>query len=111
MERAGQDRPRRRRPRLGRILAAAGSSGFPIDPDRLKLEAQVRAEGGGPNGEWVVLADQGVAADFDPDVASHIFAAPGVAIRLELGLGGAEATVWTCDITEDYFRRNTTRHK
>ncbi len=94
-----------------RILAAAGSSGFPINPDRLKLEAQVRAEGGGPDGEWIVLADRGVAADFDTDVASHIFAAPDVAIRLELGLGGAEATVWTCDITEDYLRRNTTNRK
>ncbi len=87
-----------------RILAAAGSSGFPIDPDRLKLETQVRATDGGPDGDWVVLADAGVAAGFDSSATSHIFAAPEVAIRLELGLGGAEATVWTCDITEDYFR-------
>lgn len=87
-----------------RILAAAGSSGFPIEPDRLKLEAQVRAADGGPDGDWVVLADAGVAAGFDNEAIAHIFAAPEVAIRLELGLGGAEATVWTCDITESYFR-------
>jgi glutamate N-acetyltransferase/amino-acid N-acetyltransferase len=94
-------------PNWGHVLAAAGSSGFPVEADRLRLMAQVRAEGGGPQGDWVVLAEAGSGVDVDPDTGRGVFSAPEVAIRLELGMGGAEATVWTCDMTEEYVRMNT----
>ena len=95
-------------PSWGRILAAAGSAGFPIEPDRLRLLAQRRAAGGGPKGDWVVLAEDGTAVGLPAKAVRRIFATPQVALRLELGMGGAEATVWTCDMTEEYVRRNAT---
>ncbi len=93
-------------PNWGRILAAAGAAGFPVVPERLQLAAQRRAEPGGPGGNWLVLAQDGATADADEATAHAIFTAPEVALRLDLGLGGAEATVWTCDLSEDYVRIN-----
>ncbi len=29
-----------------------------------------------------------------------------IAIEIDLGLGGEEATVWTCDLTYDYIKDN-----
>ena len=78
-----------------------------MEAERLRLMAQVRAEDGGPRGDWVVLAEAGTGAAIASDTAREVFSAPEVAIRLELGMGGAEATVWTCDMTEDYVRMNT----
>ena len=95
-------------PSWGRILAAAGSSGFPLEPDRLRLSAQRRAAGGDPDDDWVVLAEDGTGVRLDAAAERDIFSAPEVALRLELGMGAAEATVWTCDMTEDYVRMNTT---
>ena len=95
-------------PNWGRILAAAGSSGFPVEQGRLRLMAQLRDVRGGPQGDWVVLAAGGTGVDPDPASVQRIFSAPEVAIRLELGMGSAEATIWTCDMTEDYVRMNRT---
>jgi glutamate N-acetyltransferase/amino-acid N-acetyltransferase len=97
-------------PDWGLMFAAAGGAGLPIEPNRLKLQAQVRADAGGPDGEWVLLADAGIGVNVDPQEATRIFAAPAVAFRLELGLGGGEATIWTCDMTEDYVRAGTNSH-
>jgi glutamate N-acetyltransferase/amino-acid N-acetyltransferase len=93
-------------PNWGRMLVAAGSSGFPVEADRLRVMAQVRAEDGGPQGDWVVLAEAGTGTEISSDTAREVFSASEVAIRLELGMGGAEATVWTCDMTEGYVRMN-----
>ena len=98
-------------PDWGLMFAAAGGAGLPIEPNLLRLQAQVRADAGGPDGEWVLLAEGGIGAKVDPQEAAHIFAAPEVAFRLELGLGGGEATIWTCDMTEDYVRAGTNSHK
>jgi glutamate N-acetyltransferase/amino-acid N-acetyltransferase len=93
-------------PNWGRILAAAGAAGLPIVPERIRLAAQRRAEAGGPAGDWLVLAQDGATADADEPLAHAIFTAPEIALRLDLGLGGAEATVWTCDLSEGYVRIN-----
>jgi glutamate N-acetyltransferase/amino-acid N-acetyltransferase len=93
-------------PNWGRILAAAGAAGFPIVPERIRLAAQRRAEAGGPAGDWLVLAQDGATADADEALAHAIFTAPEIALHLDLGLGGAEATVWTCDLSEEYVRIN-----
>lgn len=93
-------------PNWGRILAAAGASGIPVDGSRLTLSAQVRADTGGPAGEWLVLAKDGVTANPDETAARDIFGAKSVALHLHLGMGGAEATVWTCDLSEEYVRIN-----
>lgn len=93
-------------PNWGRILAAAGAAGFPIVPDRVQLAAQRRAQNGGSAGDWLVLAQDGATADADEGAARAVFTAPEIALRLDLGLGGAEATVWTCDLSEEYVRIN-----
>ncbi len=93
-------------PNWGRMLAAAGASGFPVVPDRLRLSAQRRAAGGGPAGDWLLLAQDGATAEPDEAAAQAIFASPAIAIRLDLGMGAAEATVWTCDLSEAYVRIN-----
>jgi glutamate N-acetyltransferase/amino-acid N-acetyltransferase len=93
-------------PNWGRILAAAGSSGVPIDAGRLRLMVQARASAGGPDGDWVVLADGGTDVGADPERARAAFGAPEVALRLELGMGGAEAVIWTCDMTAAYVELN-----
>jgi glutamate N-acetyltransferase/amino-acid N-acetyltransferase len=53
-----------------------------------------------------VLAQDGATADADESTAHAIFTAREIALRLDLGLGGAEATVWTCDLSEEYVRIN-----
>jgi glutamate N-acetyltransferase/amino-acid N-acetyltransferase len=93
-------------PNWGRILAAAGASGFQIVPERLQLA--VRADSGknpGP-GRWITLADKGAAAEVDEELLKPLFEASELALRLDLGMGGAEATVWTCDLSEEYVRIN-----
>ncbi len=94
-------------PNWGRILAAAGASGFPIDPEHLTLSAQVRADEGGPAGDWLVLADRGTTANPDIKAAQKIFGSEALALKLDLGMGGAEGTVWTCDLSEEYVRINS----
>ncbi len=79
----------------GRVLAAAGYSGVPIDPVALAL--------------WfgdVQLVAGGAPAHFDEAGATRAIAGKDVEIRLELGMGDADATVWTCDLSHDYVTIN-----
>ncbi len=86
-------------PNWGRILAAAGAAGVPLAVDRLSL--QVAADG-----EWLTLATGGATAHADPRAARAIFQQKTIRLRVDLGLGRAEAVVWTCDLTPDYVRIN-----
>ena len=86
-------------PNWGRILAAAGAAGVPLAVDRLSLQAA-------GDGEWITLAIAGATAHPDPGSARAIFEQNAIRLRLDLGLGRAEAVVWTCDLTPDYIRIN-----
>jgi glutamate N-acetyltransferase / amino-acid N-acetyltransferase len=86
-------------PNWGRILAAAGAAGVPLAVDRLGLEAA--ADGG-----WLTLASGGATAHPDLARARAIFREKTIRLRIDLGLGRAEAVVWTCDLTPDYVRIN-----
>ena len=48
----------------------------------------------------------GAALGFDEAVALTALSAPDVTIDVDLHVGTAEATVWTCDLTYDYVRIN-----
>ncbi len=87
-----------RDPNWGRILAAAGYSGEAIDPDRVRLWA----------GEHDALQflDRGLPLPFDRARAAALFGADPVRVRIDLGLGDATATVWTCDMSAEYVRIN-----
>jgi glutamate N-acetyltransferase / amino-acid N-acetyltransferase len=86
-------------PNWGRILAAAGAAGVPLTPERLTLQAQ-------GSGDWLTLATAGASADPDLAIARAIFQEKTIRLRIDLGLGRAEAVVWTCDLTPDYVRIN-----
>jgi len=86
-------------PNWGRILAAAGASGVTLATERLSLQAAA-------DGEWLTLASGGAVAHADVGAARAIFQQKTIRLRVDLGLGRAEAVVWTCDLTPDYVRIN-----
>ena len=88
-------------PNWGRVLAAAGVAGVALIADRIKLDAATN--GGG----WLTLASGGANALGDPAEARPIFEQKTIRLRLDLGLGRAEAVVWTCDLSPDYVRINS----
>ena len=92
-------------PNWGRVLAAAGAAGVPLAVDQLLLRA---ARGGaeGEDGPWLTLAEHGATAGADRALARQIFEDRRVRLHLDLGLGRAEATVWTCDLSAEYIRIN-----
>src|SRR2546429_364393 len=90
-------------PNWGRVLAAAGAAGVALNTDRLTLQA---SGGDGGSGAWLTLATGGATAHPDPGQARAIFQQKTVRLRLDLGIGRAEAVVWTCDLTPDYVRIN-----
>jgi glutamate N-acetyltransferase/amino-acid N-acetyltransferase len=79
-------------PNWGRVLAAAGVAGVALMPDRISLEAE-----SGNGGQWLTLASGGATALADPAAARAIFEQKDIRLRLDLGIGRAEAVVWTCD--------------
>ena len=88
-------------PNWGRVLAAAGAAGVPLPVDRLSLAA---APGDGD--DWLTLATGGATAGPDLARARDIFTQPHVRVRLDIGIGRAEAVVWTCDLSAEYVRIN-----
>ncbi|MDY0340758.1 MAG: bifunctional ornithine acetyltransferase/N-acetylglutamate synthase, partial [Coriobacteriia bacterium] len=54
----------------------------------------------------IVTCEHGSATGFDEGEASRALAEPEIDIVVDLHIGGAEATVWTCDFSYDYVRIN-----
>src|SRR5437879_876410 len=90
-------------PNWGRVLAAAGVAGVALVAERITLQA---GSDGGAEG-WLTLASGGATALADPKQARAIFEQKAIRLRLDLGLGRAEAVVWTCDLSPDYVRINS----
>jgi len=86
-------------PNWGRILAAAGSAGVPFAPEKLALHAEDEAG-------WLELARGGGTANPDLARARTIFQGQSIRLRIDLGMGRAEAVVWTCDLSPEYVRIN-----
>jgi glutamate N-acetyltransferase/amino-acid N-acetyltransferase len=79
----------------GRILAAAGRAGVPLDQHRASL--------------WyddLQLVAHGTPLNYDEDRANALAGQPAVKVTLDLGLGHGEATIWTCDLSHDYVSIN-----
>ncbi len=83
-------------PNWGRILAAAGYSGAPIDPGRTSI--------------WIaglpVCRNGRAANDFDKDKVHEAMLQRTVNVRLDLGMGHAGCDFLTCDLTAEYVRIN-----
>jgi glutamate N-acetyltransferase/amino-acid N-acetyltransferase len=79
----------------GRVAMAVGKSGASIDPAKLGITfAGIRT------------CVDGTAVPFDEDEAAQALAAAEVEILVELHVGRASATVWTCDLSYEYVRIN-----
>ena len=79
----------------GRILAAAGASGERVPLEKLVLKL-----------DGVTVFRDGVPIRLTDEEERRIFRGPQVEIDLDLGLGRAAWTVYTCDLTEEYVRIN-----
>ena len=85
-----------RDPNWGRILCAMGYAGVDFDPDRARV--------------WMagipIYGGDGGGLKFDHDAAVKALGAEEIEIDIDLSVGSAEATVYTCDLTYDYVRIN-----
>ena len=89
----------------GRILAAAGRSGSTIDPARCALFVTGGPTPGERLPELQLVAGGTPLIYAEADAAAR-FKQPEIDVRLDLGLGDGEATVWTCDLSHDYVSIN-----
>mmetsp|Transcript_22687 Transcript_22687/g.37290 ORF Transcript_22687/g.37290 Transcript_22687/m.37290 type:complete len:409 (-) Transcript_22687:728-1954(-) len=87
---AGED------PNWGRVVMAVGKSGAPADRDTLSI--------------WfgdTLVADKGwVSPDYSEEQAAEHMKSDHIRIRADIGMGSAEVTVWTCDLTHGYIDIN-----
>lgn len=87
-------------PNWGRALMAIGRSGVQVDPAQVSLWL----------GEFQ-LVKQGEPQAFDPAQArAWLEAQTEVTLLADLGVGSAEATVWSCDFSYKYVEINAEYH-
>jgi glutamate N-acetyltransferase/amino-acid N-acetyltransferase len=94
-------------PNWGRVLCAAGYSGVAIDPNKLSLTfGPADRPGEKYDTPAVQVVANGLPTSYEERQAAAALRADPVLITLDLGLGGAAATVWTCDLTTEYVAIN-----
>lgn len=86
-------------PNWGRVICAVGYAGVPMVPEKTVVRF-----GGIP-----VYAN-GVGAKFDEEKLRGVMAEHDIVIDVEMGLGEAEATVWSCDFSYEYVKINGEYH-
>ncbi len=91
-------------PNWGRVLAAAGRSGVPVEAERLSLRLASYSDTQAIPA--LQLVENGAPVDYDEALAVALMRAPEIEFSLDLGMGKAEATVWTCDLSHDYVTIN-----
>jgi len=82
-------------PNWGRVMAAAGAAGVEFDPRRADLSLA-----------GIPMVGAGAPLPFDEARAGEALRQREIVIRLDLHGGPQSATVWTCDLTEEYIRVN-----
>ena len=88
---AGED------PNWGRVVMAVGKAGEAADRDNLSIWF----------GQHAVAEKGERAASYDEPTIAAYMKAREVDIRVDVGVGGpGRATIWTCDLTQDYFAIN-----
>jgi len=83
-------------PNWGRIAAAVGYSGAHVDPWKMQIYL----------GKELVLRNGGRVKK-KAAVLNRIFAQKNIKIKVDLGLGHAHATAYTCDLSTSYVRINS----
>ena len=84
-------------PNWGRVLAAVGYAGVPLEPNRIALSL----------GDVAVVQQGCRAPHYTEAQGAAAMSGEEVIIRIDLGLGQATHTMWSCDLTHDYIRINT----
>ena len=87
---AGED------PNWGRIVAAVGKAGEKAERDALAIWL----------GDIQVARDGEVAPGYREAQGAAYMKGEEIAITVDVGVGDAAATVWTCDLTKDYIAIN-----
>lgn len=87
---AGQD------PNWGRIVAAIGKSGAEADRDRLTIKF----------GDILVAENGWRNPDYKEEDGANYMLQPELLIHVDMGLGKAARSVWTCDLTNRYIEIN-----
>lgn len=83
-------------PNLGRILAAAGNAGVEFDPQRVQLYL---------DDVWVVR-NGGRHADYREEDGQRVMKQSEIVVRLQLGRGASDTSIWTTDLSHDYVSIN-----
>ncbi|MBO9395220.1 bifunctional glutamate N-acetyltransferase/amino-acid acetyltransferase ArgJ [Shimia sp. R9_2] len=87
---AGED------PNWGRIVMAIGKSGAQADRDLLSIRF----------GDILVAENGWVSPDYKEEAGADYMQQQDITINVDLGLGDAQDTVWTCDLTHGYITIN-----
>lgn len=87
---AGED------PNWGRIVMAVGKSGAKADRDLLTIKF----------GDIVVAENGWVSPDYTEDAGAAYMKQQDLVVKVDLGIGGGLATIWTCDLTHRYIEIN-----
>lgn len=82
-------------PNWGRILCAVGYAGIAVDPGKVSLFL-----GGVP------VVRHGLPLSCPQEELARVMAAHDIDVTVDLGLGEAAATVWTCDLSHGYVKIN-----
>jgi glutamate N-acetyltransferase/amino-acid N-acetyltransferase len=80
----------------GRVVMAVGKAGEPVERDRMVIHF----------GQHLVARDGARAPDYSEARATAAVQGPEIVIRVDVGIGGGKATVWTCDLTDGYVKIN-----
>ncbi|MBQ4404204.1 MAG: bifunctional glutamate N-acetyltransferase/amino-acid acetyltransferase ArgJ [Selenomonadaceae bacterium] len=82
-------------PNVGRFICAVGYSGVQIIPEKVIIKF----------GD-IVVYEKGLVTKFDEEATRKILSEHDIVIDIELGLGDAAATVYTCDLSFQYIKIN-----
>ncbi len=86
-------------PNWGRIVCAAGYSGAAMNPNQVNLDI------GG-----IRLVEKGMNCNVPLANLSNIMSAHDITMTIDLAIGEASATVWTCDFSYEYVKINGEYH-
>jgi glutamate N-acetyltransferase/amino-acid N-acetyltransferase len=84
-------------PNLGRIVCAIGNAGIrDLDPAGVSFRLD----------DVLVVDRGGRAASYTEEQGQRVMKQAEITVRVDLGRGGARATVWTCDLSHEYVSIN-----
>ncbi|MDR4507261.1 MAG: bifunctional glutamate N-acetyltransferase/amino-acid acetyltransferase ArgJ [Candidatus Brocadiaceae bacterium] len=86
-------------PNWGRIISAAGYAGVELDESSISLSINE-----------ILIFRKGIPVPCDLDLLNASMEERTITIRLELGKGNCNDTLWTCDFSHEYITINADYH-